>query len=138
MSDGAVDPECAEVRSALSGRRWQSLSDAEVGKLKDALPLLTGAAFCHYLPAYLVVCLRARATADTAWHSVIFALTPPKRRSGTGWETFARRVAGLTAEQAKAILAYLEHVDEIEADGAGVGLAKKVRVALDYWSQPER
>ena len=75
----------------FKGKEWASISPREVRAHADALPLLTPSAFRYYFPAYLLACIDARELIDVAWDSVIFNLTPPKRRDGWQWEFFRVR-----------------------------------------------
>ena len=132
------DPECFEIAAALRGREWSSVSPTLVRECAEALPLLTPAAFCYYLPAYLLACIDAREQIDVAWDSVIFNLTPSPARES--WQRrFRIRTDGFTALQAEAITAVLELMEEREhADWETAGMKRaesSVAPALLYWKE---
>jgi hypothetical protein len=138
VADGGHDPECKETAAAFKTKEWKSVSSDMVRDQKDALSLLTPAAFRYYFPAYLLACLEARNEIDVAWDSVIFDLTPPNQAEGPRRAFFLRRVEGFTALQAEAIRAFLELADEIEkADWASAGMQPpndRLRAAIEYWT----
>jgi hypothetical protein len=123
---GAVDydPEYREVANAFARKHWRELSPAFVHEHRDALPLLTPAAFRFFLPAYLLACLEAEQDLDTAPLNVALSLTPPAGETAA----FAARTAAFTAAEASAICAYLEAAQHLEGLPGG-----SVALALRYW-----
>jgi hypothetical protein len=128
---GAVDydPEYREIASAFARKDWRELSPAFVHEHRDALPLLTPAAFRFFLPAYLLACLEAEQDLDTAPLNVVLSLTPPAGVTAA----FADRAAAFTAAEASAICAYLETAPNLE----GLPDASVAR-ALHYWRARSR
>jgi hypothetical protein len=136
VPDAVGDPECIEIARTFKGKEWQSVPPEIVHEHKDALPLFTPAAFCYYLPAYLMACIDAREQIDVAWDSVIIRLTPPKNLQGSRMEFFRTRAEGFSPTQAEALLAFLEFAFEKEkADWAREGLEpqKDFPQAIKYW-----
>jgi hypothetical protein len=123
--------ECEGFTAALAGKHWTAVTPALVGRVKDSLPLLTRAAFRHYLPAFMVGALDDRAAIDTMWDSLIFGLKP--RRAGD----FEARVAGFSKEQTDAIAAFVEWQGETEHQDAvehgGTYRADWFAKAVAYW-----
>ncbi|MGH8630775.1 MAG: DUF6714 family protein [Burkholderiales bacterium] len=102
------DPESNALGAAFSGQRWTDVPATQVRSFKDALPLFTPAAFAYFLPAYLLACLEAPEEVDTAFDSVIFALTPPATRKGWQWRFFKDRITLFDRAQAEAVAAFLD------------------------------
>jgi hypothetical protein len=132
------DPECAELVRAFAGVPWQNVTVATVRRFKDALPLFAPAAFACYLPAYMVACIDAPATVDTALDAVLFNLTPPEPQAGWEWDFFQARTGGYTAQQVAAIRAFLGLMAQIErADWASQGFRappERIGRAVDFWA----
>lgn len=141
VTDGGHDPECREIEDGFKGKAWASISPRTVLQYKDALPLLTPAAFRYYLPAYLIACLEAPEEIDVAWDNVIFNLTPPKQQERLQRE-FRARTEEFTVHQVEALVAFLEFVNEREQAESGqpgmAALEDRVRPALEYWKARPR
>jgi hypothetical protein len=105
--DVGYDPEYRDVAESFEGKHWRELSPAFVREHRDALPLLSPAAFRFFLPAYLLACIEAEQDLDTAPLSVALSLTPPEPHDGGASEAFARRTLLFTPVEARAICAYL-------------------------------
>lgn len=130
--DVSYDPEYRDVANAFAGRHWRELSPAFIREQRDALPLLSPAAFRFFLPAYLVACARGEQDLDTAPLSVALNLTPPERSERAAFASFEERVGAFTAAEASAICAYLE-----VAQPEGVSDQSRQR-ALAYWRSRSR
>lgn len=133
-----ADPESTALEHAFSNLPWQDVTTATVRRFKDALPLFTPAAFAFYLPAYMVACIDAPATVDTALDSVLFNLTPPAPQTGWEWDFFYARTRGYTAPQIAGIRAFLALMAQIEHDDwASQGLhapLERIGQAADFWA----
>jgi hypothetical protein len=126
--DRDYDPEYRHVAEAFEGKHWRELSPAFIREHRDALPLLTPAAFRFFLPAYLLACLDGAHDLDTAPLSVAASLSPPEPRDGAASDAFVRRSLPFTPVEASAICAYLT-VAAANADVSEASLAR----ALRYW-----
>jgi len=123
--------ECEEVATVLGGRHWTDVAPALVSKVKEAMPLLSRAAFRHYLPAFMTCSIDDRAAVDVMWLSLILSLKP---RRGTDFEA---RVQGFTEEQSRAIATFLEwQREEDRAEQGELFDAKReswFEKAIAYW-----
>jgi hypothetical protein len=119
--------ECEGFTAALAGKHWTAVTPALVGRVKDSLPLLTRAAFRHYLPAFMVGALEDRAAIDTMWDSLIFGLKP--RRAGD----FLARVSGFSKAQSDAIAAFIEWQAAAEREDGGTTRDDWFAKAVSYW-----
>lgn len=134
--DADDDPEASELAKALRGKDWTSVSTDMVLTFKDALPLLTPAAFRYYLPAYLKACIEARHRIDTAWDNVILCLTPPITATDERERSFNTRSNGFTPSQEEALVAFLEFAhrkEKAEWRTLGMEPRKNFSLAIDYW-----
>jgi hypothetical protein len=105
--------ECEQVAAVLRGLHWTDVTVALVFKVRDAMPLLSRAAFRHYLPAFMTCAIEDRDAVDVMWLSLVLQLKP---RRGTDFEA---RVSGFSKPQSDAIAAFLEW--QAEADRADQG-----------------
>lgn len=123
--DVSYDPEYREVARAFSGKTWHLLSRAFVRAHADALPLLTAAAFRHFLPAYLLACLETGPDLDTTPLNVLSSLTPPDDSDSAARSRFSQRVAAFSEQESRAIRTYLEAAETEDASNT--------ERALAYW-----
>jgi hypothetical protein len=122
------DPEYRDVAHAFQGKHWRELSPAFIREQRDALPLLSPAAFRFFLPAYMLACLDGAQDLDTAPLSVASCLTPPDPHDVAANDAFVRRTLAFMPVEASAICAYLAAVPN-DAGVAEPSLARAVR----YW-----
>lgn len=126
--DVDYDPEYRDVAHAFEGKHWRELSPAFIREHRDALPLLSPAAFRFFLPAYLLACLDGAQDLDTAPLSVASSLTPPEPQDAAANDAFFRRTQSFTPVEASAICAYLA----VAPNDADVSQPSVTR-ALRYW-----
>jgi hypothetical protein len=130
--DVSYDPEYRDVADAFAGKHWRELSPSFVREQRDALPLLTPAAFRFFLPAFLLACADGEQDLDTAPLNVALSLTPPDHgRAAT--TSFAERTQPFTPAEASAICAYLDASPRLE----GLPDGSTAR-ALEYWRSRTR
>jgi hypothetical protein len=121
--DVSYDPEYRDVAKAFAGKHWSDLSFRFVHDHRDALPLLTPAAFRFFVPAYLLACLEHPWEVDTAPLSVARCLTAPTN------PTAARAFADLFNDsEAKAVLECLSRLAALEIVPEAV-----IERALAHW-----
>lgn len=125
--DVSYDPEYRDVAQAFAGRHWRDLAPAFIREQRDALPLLSPAAFRFFLPAYLLACAQDEQDLDTAPLSVALNLTPPEPSDRASLVFFEERTGAFTAAEASAICAYLD-----VAQPEGMSDQARQR-ALGYW-----
>ena len=123
-------PECEEVATILGGRHWTDVTPALVSKVKDALPLLSRAAFRHYLPAFMTCAVDDRAAVDTMWDSLVLELKP---RRGTDFEA---RVQGSRVRPYRVRLG-VETLDERDWARAERVMAGRAAFSGAWWCGPK-
>lgn len=133
----STNADYRELESAFKGKDWRDVSAQIVRDQKESLPLFTPAAFRYYLPSYMMHCVESPREVDVALDSVLFNLTPPKKRSGWEWERFAARAQRFDGRENEAIRSFLELLeqDDIE-DWLRAGTKRprsRVKPALEYW-----
>ncbi len=121
--------EYLEVLRDFKGKRWHELSDDAIAYNRSSLHFLTDEGYRHYLPAYMLFCVKNLQTADMALDATIATLTLSHYRKTE--INFKERMSGFTSEQGQAVKAFLEHVHKHMPD-----LMYPPSKALQaYWSQ---
>lgn len=108
--------ECRDTDDFFRGRHWRELADSGE-KLQfgwGGLSFLTPEAWRFYIPAYLLVSLRAGEYAEEAAWSALSALSPS--RDGSLVDYFNERASGFTRTQQKCLAAYCAAFYELEPD----------------------
>jgi hypothetical protein len=119
--------ECEDVAARLGGKHWTEVTPAVLRTVTDGLPLLSRAAFRHYLPAFMTHALDDPREA-AGGYGLVLALKP---RRGTDFEA---RVQGFTKEQGEAIAAFLEwQLEEERADHADEKRDSWFTKGIAYW-----
>ena len=95
----------------FAGRRWEDVSldvlrDEYDGDASACLCFMSPQAFWYYLPAYMLIAIDAYDEADVVGHAAVNALVA---------DDLTRR-SGLTAPQRRAIVAFLEFMQDRHAD----------------------
>jgi hypothetical protein len=123
--------ECKAIRETFRGVRWQDLTFETLLYNRGSLSAFTPAAFCYYLPAYMIACMRHYRTADTMLDNVAYSLTKPDKARFV--PPFDAVVAKLSKPQKSAIRAFLEHLATVNPEP---GMATSFKKALrSYWAK---
>jgi hypothetical protein len=104
--------ECGRIAEYFRGREWTGQTAEELRKYHVALSLFTPEAFHYFLPAFLLASLDSYEKGDVIPDSIRFHFEYAHECQGH----FTVRMSKLSADQRKAIIAYLVHM---EAKGAG-------------------
>jgi hypothetical protein len=135
--NSAAHLECNQVREFFQGKRWQDITlDALLagynGDASACLNFMTPEAFRYYLPAYLFIAIDRFKESDVIPYSVVWKLTAPEH-PGPDMDWFLSRVEGLSLEQRRVIIEFLQfmrtaHAEHFFSDDPGTALKR-------YWSK---
>jgi hypothetical protein len=98
--------ECAGVAESFAGLDWREVGAEMLEENYDKLPLLSAAAFRHFLPAYLLYSLE-HFEFEGVCEYTLYHLTPD-RETETSAPYYAERFAAFTPEQMDAVYGFLE------------------------------
>jgi hypothetical protein len=143
-SDEGDEPFAVE-REFRGKRDWRSLDaqfiDRSPGGMGSALSFFSNAAFCFYMPAYLIAQIDgALERCDPVFHLThgfekdsAQKLINPRRYGNETWHNYrTERCAGFTVEQCAAIVAYLKFMRD--ADDSDDFIRRQITDALEaYW-----
>jgi hypothetical protein len=104
--------ECAGVARSFAGVSWREVGAEVLEENYDKLPLLSPAAFRHFLPAYLLHSLGRFENAGVCEYT-LYALTPGKA-GGAAAEYYRARFSRFTPEQMEAVYDFLELAERDE------------------------
>jgi hypothetical protein len=126
-------PECAELAARFSGKRWDEIALADLARNPSA-SLLTPVAFRYYLPAMMLRSMEDPRALDTFPYSLVSELSPP---GGKPSPDRLATYAGLTTDQATAIIAFLRHYELCQAEETPDDRAGRrvVTRALKCWGE---
>jgi hypothetical protein len=125
------DIESQEIASILKANHWRDLPFDTVFQLRDSLPFLSPEAFRFYLPAYMITAIRHYEDADTLPEYVVYQLASPADNT-TEKHWFLQNAIGLTIEQRRAVVSFLEYMEK--KHGADFPNGEPQR-ALRYWTK---
>jgi hypothetical protein len=136
IGDSQHCDECRGVVDAFQHTTWQTIPAPQVDANYDKLPLLSPAAYHHFLPAFLIRSIEA--PGESTWEFTFYALTPknfsadPKRVMLDRWHDDRTRI--FTAAQISSIIAYLEFQHtEFERLDRWLATEKVMERKLGYW-----
>ena len=132
------------IAKSLRGKDWTSISpleDKEVSHDGSDLLYLTSAAFCYYLPAYLIACIDDFDEADVMGATVIHVLTPPSdegARNSESKKTFDNKIKKFSRVQREAICAFLAYVFNNYREDFFIGendpISPDYTACLEFWN----
>jgi hypothetical protein len=105
--------ECAGVAKSFAGRGWREVGAEVLEENYHTLPLLSPAAFRHFLPAYLLYSLEHFELSGVCEYT-LYALTPGKE-TGESAAFYAERFAPLSPEQMEVVYGFLDLARRDEA-----------------------
>jgi hypothetical protein len=107
--------ECVEMAEYFRGKSWRELTAAELFQEGQCDALFTVAAYCYFLPAFLIAAIREPEEADVCVDKLAYRFGP---KDGDDWGTSraAAIVAQLGAEERDATLTYFRFAMSLEDD----------------------
>jgi hypothetical protein len=132
-----TDKRLDGAQSELSTTSWQEL-DVRRAPAESTLLRMPPRAFHYFLPAYMLACIEGRDRQGAAWITALSCLSPAS--GGELWrsEVFSPRSALFNAEQAAAVVAFLEHScvsGELIPDDPNAPMVAEWSAAVKFWKE---
>ena len=113
--------ECAELRAAFAGIRWDAMEDALVEAHENSLPLLSPEAFAYFLPAFMLYAVDHLTWRDSPSEYTVYAVGPDRPQNEDRADWYRERFKALTREQAEVVDEFLALVERDPDLGAHLG-----------------
>jgi hypothetical protein len=121
VNGGAMDGpcwQCVEMAAFFADKSWRGVRGVDLRRHGDTDALFTVAAYCYFLPAYLLAAIREPRELDVCIDHLSYRFGP---EPGDPWtdERLAQLLRELQADERAAVHAYFEFALTQDEDGDG-------------------
>jgi hypothetical protein len=136
IADHRDCPECDDMREHFRGTTWRGHTVAELQQYQSVLPLFTPEALQYFLPAFMLMSLKAWREADDIPFSILYMCLPSDSSEDAGLHQHRmERFEIFTIRQREAIAAYLREwagSDSPFVEAHANGIRRAIERLLDH------